>query len=77
MIDLGIGFNEMQWLVLVIFASTIFFKIGMRAGVEKAIVFVVKFKDKKIRSRLYEIWKNRTLENDVLLLAKMKKHFLG
>ena len=39
MIDLGIGFNEMQWLVLVIFASTIFFKIGMRAGVEKAIVF--------------------------------------
>ena len=38
---------------------------------------VVKFKDKKIRSRLYEIWKNRTLENDVLLLAKMKKHFLG
>ena len=39
MMDLGIGFNEMQWLVLVIFASTIFFKIGMRAGVEKAIVF--------------------------------------
>ena len=38
---------------------------------------VVKFKDKKTRSRLYEIWKNRTLENDVLLLAKMKKHFLG
>ena len=38
---------------------------------------VVKFKDKKIRSRLYKIWKNRTLENDVLLLAKMKKHFLG
>ncbi len=38
---------------------------------------VVKFKDKKIRSRLYEIWKNRTLENDVLLLANMKKRFLG
>ena len=38
---------------------------------------IVKFKDKKTRSRLYEIWKNRTLENDVLLLAKMKKHFLG
>ena len=38
---------------------------------------IVKFKDKKTRSRLYEIWKNRTLENDVLLLANMKKRFLG
>jgi len=38
---------------------------------------VVSFKSKKIRSCLYEIWKNRSLENDVLLLAKMKKHFLN
>jgi hypothetical protein len=39
--DLGIGFNEMQWLVLVIFSSiifsNIFFKIGVRAGIEEAI----------------------------------------
>tara|TARA_B000000475_G_scaffold265523_1_gene254190 strand:+ start:3053 stop:3214 length:162 start_codon:yes stop_codon:yes gene_type:complete len=39
MIDLGIGFNEIQWLILVIFASIIFFKIVMIAGVEKAIDF--------------------------------------
>tara|TARA_B110000305_G_C19192778_1_gene517389 strand:- start:280 stop:450 length:171 start_codon:yes stop_codon:yes gene_type:complete len=39
--DLGLGFNEMQWLVLVIFSSiifsNIFFKIGVRAGIEEAI----------------------------------------
>ena len=39
--DLGIDFNEMQWLVLVIFSyiifSNIFFKIGVRAGIEEAI----------------------------------------
>ena len=41
MMDLSIGFNEMQWLVLVIFSSiissNIFFKIGVRAGIEEAI----------------------------------------
>ena len=41
MMDLGTGFNEMQWLVLVIFSSiissNIFFKIGVRAGIEEAI----------------------------------------
>ena len=41
MMDLSIGFNEMQWLVLVIFSSiissNIFFKIGLRAGIEEAI----------------------------------------
>tara|TARA_B100001094_G_C17573962_1_gene504151 strand:- start:160 stop:333 length:174 start_codon:yes stop_codon:yes gene_type:complete len=44
MMDLGIGFNEMQWLVLVIFSciisSNIFFKIGVRAGIEEAIEFL-------------------------------------
>jgi len=43
MMDLGIGFNEMQWLILVILSSiissNIFFKIGVRAGIEEAIDF--------------------------------------
>tara|TARA_B100000902_G_scaffold398599_1_gene465978 strand:+ start:1461 stop:1637 length:177 start_codon:yes stop_codon:yes gene_type:complete len=41
MMDLGIGFNEMQWLVLIIFSSiissNIFFNLGVRAGIEEAI----------------------------------------
>lgn len=43
MMDLGIGFNEMQWLVLIIFSSiissNIFFNLGVRAGIEEAIDF--------------------------------------
>tara|TARA_X000000368_G_scaffold416902_1_gene411891 strand:+ start:153 stop:293 length:141 start_codon:yes stop_codon:yes gene_type:complete len=37
MIDLGIGFNEMQWLVLVIFSAIISFMIGKYIGISDAI----------------------------------------
>ena len=54
MMDLGIGFNEMQWLVLVIFSSiissNIFFKIGLRAGIEEAIEFLESDEFRKTNS---------------------------
>ena len=54
MMDLGIGLNEMQWLVLVIFSSiissNIFFKIGVRAGIEEAIEFLESDEFRKTNS---------------------------
>jgi hypothetical protein len=44
MIELEIGLNEMQWLVLVIFSSIIFFMIGRRTGILDAIDY---FKDEE------------------------------
>ena len=38
---------------------------------------VVHFNSKRIRSCLYDLWKARSQEVDVLLIAKMKHHFMG
>ena len=54
MMDLGIGFNEMQWLILVIFSSFIssnnLFYLEVRAGIEEAIEFLESDEFRKTNS---------------------------
>ena len=41
------------------------------------VKMIIHFKDTEIKMALYELWLSRSSQDDVLLIAKMKKHFLA